>query len=147
MKKRRRKAKSKAKAQVTTPTLDNPVVVEDYVEDDASSESIEHLFEAVPIQKKLSGIKIRELEVFDISSSSDKKGKKVLEEGQEVYVRNIGAHKLDFPFVNRSQADMAALFNKVIRCLLSKSNMDYLDSQDPTERTQKAEISTAEVLS
>ena len=116
-KKRRRKATSKAKTKAATPTPDNPVVVEDEVEDDASSKSIEHIFEVVPIQTKLSGIKIREPE-DDIRSSSDKKGKRILEDEQEFYVRNIRAQKLDVPFINLRQADMVAHLIKLIAIFL-----------------------------
>ena len=118
-KKRRRKATSKAKTKAATPTPDNPVVVEDEVEDDASSKSIEHIFEVVPIQTKLSGIKIREPE-DDILSSSDKKGKRILEDEQEFYVRNIRAQKLDVSFINLRQADMVAHLIKLIAIFLVK---------------------------
>ena len=84
-KKKRRKAKSKAKTQTTAPTPDNPVIVEDEIEDYTSSKSIEHVFEAVLIQTKFPGFKIREPEVVVLGpstnkpSSSDRKGKRVLE--------------------------------------------------------------------
>ena len=107
-----------------------------------SSESVEAIFESVHIQQEMSGIKIREVVVpgpnADIPFSSNKKGKRVLEEEGEVYTRNIRAHKPNVPFVNLNQTDMAARFNKAARCLLSKGDIDYLDSLNPTERAQKA---------
>lgn len=97
------------------------------------------------------GIKIKETEPIvsgppaNIPSSSDRKGKKVLEEEIEVYTRNIRAQKPDVPFVNLSPTNMAARFKNASRCLLSKSNMEYLDSTDPTEKVQQAHTTMAEV--
>ena len=73
------------------------------------------------------------------------KGKRVFEEEQEVYSRNIRAHKPDVPFVNLNKSDIAVRFNKVARCLLSKVNMEHLDSMDLAVRKEQAHTTLAEV--
>ncbi|XP_057534044.1 uncharacterized protein LOC130812549 [Amaranthus tricolor] len=112
---------------------------------------METIYEDIPIQKTMSGIKIREPEdvvpgpVADIPYSSNKR-KKVLEEEQEVYNTNIRAHKPDVTFVNLSKTDMAACFNKASRCLLSNLDMEYLDSMDLVVRKEQAQTALAEGL-
>ena len=117
-KKKRTKAKSKAESKFAARTPDSPVVVEEEVDEEVFSEFMETIFEVDPIQQRMPGIKIRELEIVTpapsvvVPSFSDKKGKRVLEEESEVYTTNIRAHKPDVPFVNLNQADMVAHFNK-----------------------------------
>ena len=55
-KRKKSKAKTKAKAATAAPTPDNPIFVEDE-DKEASSESFDTIFEAVPIQQKMLGIK------------------------------------------------------------------------------------------
>jgi hypothetical protein len=146
-KKKRKRPSSKAKAKAPKPTPDNPVVVED--EDDASSESIEQIFEAVPLRTKFPGITIKE-PVATASGSSLKraftsKGKQILEEEENVYTRNIKAHKPGVPFVNLSSSKLAGRFNRASRCLINQDDMDFLDSMSPAERMQKAQSAMAEV--
>ena len=50
------KAKTKAKAAAAAPTPDNLIMVEDE-DKEASSKSFDTIFEAVPIQQKMLGIK------------------------------------------------------------------------------------------
>ena len=96
-------------------------------------------------------IKIREGEiapikpVSEVPSSSDRKGKRVLDEEAEVYSRNIKAHNPDVAFINLITADMAVRFNKASRCLLSKADLDYLDTLDPVVRAEQAHTTLAEV--
>ena len=40
---------------------------------------------------------------------------------------------------------MAARFNKVARCVLSKADMEYLDSMDPAARKERAHTTLVEV--
>ena len=118
---------------------------------EASSESSEPICEAVPLQQKMPGVHIREPDVMvqkpavGVPSSSDRKGKRVIEDEDEVYTRNIKAHKPDVPFVNLGPADMAIHFNKAARCLLSRVDMDHLDSLDPAVRAEQAQKAMADV--
>ena len=68
--KRKKKFKPKSKPKAVAPTPDNPVVVEDE-DKEASSASMEAIYEVVPIQQKMPKIKIREPEVVVPGSVAD----------------------------------------------------------------------------
>lgn len=138
-KKKRKRSKTPSKAK-TGPTPDNPVVEEDE-DDEASSESLEQIVDAVPLRTHFPGITIRKLEAGvsgpSVKKASLGKGKQVLGEEEQVYTRNLKTHKSNVPFVKLSSSEVAGRFNKASHCLITREDMDFLDSMDPAERMEK----------
>ena len=63
----------------------------------------------------------------------------------DVYSRSVKAHRHDTYFVNLTPQDICVPYNRVNRCLLSKVDMDYLDSINLVERAKQAQVMFSEV--
>lgn len=84
--KNRKKTKAKSKAKTAEPTPEVPIIVEDENKDEVFSESVEAIYDDVPLQRSMPGVKIKDVSatpsapVFEEPSPSNRKGKRVLEE-------------------------------------------------------------------